>query len=44
MKKKRKLVKISKNSLLDILKDNKHLSRQITELQTRGTELTLENR
>jgi hypothetical protein len=44
MKKKRKLVKISKNSLLDILKDNKHLFRQITELQTRGTELTLENR
>jgi|SRR5271156_5825278 len=44
MKKKRKLVKISKTSLLDILKENKHLSRQITELQARGTELTLENR
>jgi predicted nucleic acid-binding Zn-ribbon protein len=44
MKKQKKKVKILKSSLLQLLEENQHLSRQITELQSRGTELTLENR
>jgi regulator of replication initiation timing len=42
--KKKTTVRISKKDLLKLLADNEHYQKQITELQTRNTELLLENR
>lgn len=42
--KKKETIRISKKDLLKLLADNEHYQKQITELQTRGTELLLENR
>ncbi len=42
--KKKDTVRISKKDLLKLLSDNEHYQKQITELQTRGTELVTENR
>ena len=42
--KKKETVRISKKDLLKLLADNEHLQKQVTELQTRGTELVTENR
>jgi len=42
--KKKETVRISKKDLLKLLSDNEHMSKQVTELQTRMTELVEENR
>jgi len=42
--KKKETVRVSKKDLLNLLSENEHMSKQITELQTRMTELVEENR
>jgi hypothetical protein len=42
--KKKETIRISKRDLRQLLSDNEHYQKQITELQTRNTELLLENR
>jgi cytochrome c-type biogenesis protein CcmH/NrfG len=42
--KKKETIRISKKDLRQLLNDNAHYQQQITELQTRNTELLLENR
>jgi len=42
--KKKETVRISKKDLLKLLSENEHMTKQITELQTRMTELVEENR
>ena len=42
--KKKETVRISKKDLLKLLSENEHMARQITELQSRMTELVEENR
>ena len=42
--KKKNTVRISQKDLLELLSHNQHLQLQVTELQTRGTELVTENR
>ena len=42
--KKKETVRISKKDLLKLLSENEHMAKQITELQTRMTELVEENR
>lgn len=42
--KKKETVRISKKDLVKLLSDNEHMSKQITELQTRMSELVEENR
>jgi len=42
--KKKETVRISKKDLLRLLSENEHMTKQITELQTRMTELVEENR
>lgn len=42
--KKKETVRISKKDLLKLLSDNEHMAAQVTELQTRMTELVEENR
>ena len=42
--KKKETVRISKKDLLKLLSENEHMTKQITELQTRMTRLVEENR
>ena len=42
--KKKETVRISKKDLLNLLSENEHMAKQITELQTRMNELVEENR
>lgn len=42
--KKKETIRISKKDLLKLLSENEHMTNQITELQTRMTELVEENR
>ena len=42
--KKKETIRISKKDLLKLLSENEHMTKQITELQTRMTELVEENR
>ena len=42
--KKKETIRISKKDLLKLLSENEHMARQVTELQTRMTELVEENR
>lgn len=42
--KKKDTVRISQKDLLKLLAEHEHMTNQITELQTRGTELITENR
>lgn len=42
--KKKETVRISKKDLLKLLSENEHMTKQITELQARMTELVEENR
>jgi hypothetical protein len=42
--KKKETVRISKKDLLKLLSENEHMAKQVTELQTRMTELVEENR
>lgn len=42
--KKKETVRISKKDLLNLLSENEHMTKQITELQTRMNELVEENR
>jgi hypothetical protein len=42
--KKKETVRISKKDLLKLLSENEHMAKQVTELQSRMTELVEENR
>lgn len=42
--KRKETVRVSKKDLLKLLTENEHMAQQITELQTRLTELQVENR
>jgi hypothetical protein len=42
--KKKETIRVSKKDLLKLLSENEHMTKQITELQTRMTELVEENR
>lgn len=42
--KKKETVRVSKKDLLKLLSENEHMAAQVTELQTRMTELVEENR